>query len=85
MSPSSSSAATEGTAVTLKALGDAKLTDAETFQWVNLLQGHTMLMSLTNHRCLAATPNTPGPLSATATGPRPDRKDGACFTWKEQP
>ena len=47
------------------------------------MRGDTMLMSLTNHRYLSTTPNTPGPAAVTATGPRPDRKDGACFKWKE--
>ncbi len=31
---------------------------------------------------LATQPNSPGPVMATATGPQPDRKDGACFKWK---
>ena len=53
------------------------------FQWVNLMRGDTMLMSLTNHRYLATKPNTPGPVTATATGPTPARKGGACFKWKE--
>ena len=30
--------------------------DAESFQWVNLMRGDTMLMSLTNHRYLATKP-----------------------------
>jgi xylan 1,4-beta-xylosidase len=41
-----------------------------------------MLMSLVNHRYLATKLNEPGPVTASATGPRPDRKDGACFKWK---
>ena len=57
--------------------------EAESFQWVNLMRGDTMLMSLTNHRYLATKPNSPGPVTASAAGPRPDRKDGACFTWRE--
>ena len=69
--------------VVLKDLGDAKPSDAETFQWINLMRGDTMLMSLTNHRYLATKPNTPGPVTATATGPTPARKGGACFKWKE--
>ena len=35
-----------------------------------------MLMSLVNHRYLAAKPNEPGPVTVSATGSRPDRKDG---------
>ena len=66
----------------LKDLGNAKPGDAESFQWVNLMYGDTMLMSLTNHRYLATQPNEPGPVTATATGPTPARKGGACFKWK---
>lgn len=55
---------------------------AESFQWVNLMRGDTMLLSLTNHRYLASKPNTPGPATVTATGPRPARRGGACFKWK---
>jgi beta-xylosidase len=56
--------------------------EAESFQWINLMRGDTMLMSLVNHRYLATKPNNPGPVTVSATGPRPDRKDGACFKWK---
>lgn len=70
-------------AVILKDLGSAQARESESFQWVNLMRGDTMLMSLTNHCYLAATPNTPGPVTASATGPRPDRKGGACFKWKQ--
>jgi xylan 1,4-beta-xylosidase len=68
--------------VVLKDLARAVPGDAESFQWVNLLRGDTMLMSLTNHRYLATKPNNPGPVTVSAVGPRPDRKDGACFKWK---
>ena len=54
----------------------------ESFQWVNLMRGDTLLMSLTNHRYLAAKPNEPGPVAVSATGPRPARKGGAEFRWK---
>ncbi len=54
---------------------------AESFQWVNLMRGDTMLMSLVNHRYLSTTPNALGPVTDQATGPRPDRKGGACFKW----
>jgi len=70
------------TGVTLKDPAGKPPGDAESFQWVNLMRGDTMLMSLTNHRYLATRPNEPGPLLVSATGPRPDRKDGACFKWK---
>jgi beta-xylosidase len=68
--------------VILKDLADAKPTDAESFQWVNLMRGDTMLMSLTNHRYLATTPGASGPVTVSTTGPRPDRKDGSAFKWK---
>jgi hypothetical protein len=55
--------------------------DPESFQWVNLMRGDTMLMSLVKHRYLATKPNEPGPVTVSATGARPDRKDGACFKW----
>lgn len=69
--------------VFLKALGNAKPGDAESFQWVNLMHGDTMLMSLVNHRYLDTKPNPLGPVTASATGPDPARKGGACFKWKE--
>lgn len=69
--------------VILKDLGDKTPTDAESFQWVSLMRGDTMLMSLTNHRYLATEPDSPGRVTASATGPNPARKGGACFKWKE--
>jgi hypothetical protein len=74
------SAAEDG--VTLKELADKKPGDAESFQWVNLMRGDTMLMSLLNHHYLVTKPNEPGPVTATATGPSPARKKGECFKWK---
>ncbi|MBP7936283.1 MAG: family 43 glycosylhydrolase [Phycisphaerae bacterium] len=68
--------------VVLKDLADNAPGDAESFQWVNLMRGDTMLMSLTNHRYLATKPNSPGPVTISAAGARPDRKGGACFKWK---
>ncbi len=55
---------------------------AESFQWINLMRGDTMFMSLTNHRYLATKPNEPGPVTVTATGPHPARKGGSEFKWK---
>jgi hypothetical protein len=75
------SAAEDG--VTLRDLAGKAPGDAESFQWINLMRGDTMLMSLTNHRYLAAKPNAPGPVTATATGLRPARKGGECFKWKQ--
>jgi beta-xylosidase len=63
-------------------LANSKPGDAESFQWVNLMRGDTMLMSLTNHRYLATRPNTPGRVTATALGATPARKSGAEFKWK---
>jgi hypothetical protein len=74
------SAAEDG--VTLKDLAGKAPGDAESFQWINLMRGDTMLMSLVNHRYLASKPNAPGPVTATATGPSPARKGGAEFRWK---
>ena len=68
--------------VTLKDLAGKAPGDAESFQWVNLMRGDTMLMSLTNHRYLATRPNAPGPVTATALGATPARKSGAEFKWK---
>jgi beta-xylosidase len=74
------SAAEDG--VTLKELSGKTPGEAESFQWINLMRGDTMLMSLTNHRYLATRPNEPGLVTVTATGPRPARKGGECFKWK---
>jgi hypothetical protein len=71
----------EQTAV-LKDLAGQPPGDAESFQWINLMYGDTMLMSLVNHRYLATTPNKPGPATVSATGPTPARKGGECFKWK---
>jgi hypothetical protein len=68
--------------VALKDLAGKAPGDAESFQWVNLMRGDTMLMSLVNHRYLATKPNEPGAVTVSATGPRPDRKGGACFKWQ---
>jgi xylan 1,4-beta-xylosidase len=55
--------------------------DAETFQWVDMQRGDTLLMSLATHRYIVA-PATKGPVAADHPGPAPDRKDGSCFKWK---
>ncbi len=68
--------------VMLKDLGTAKPGDAESFQWVNLSRGDTMLMTLTNHQYLATKPDSPGPVTANALGASPARKSGAEFKWK---
>ena len=71
-----------GDLVSLKDLAGKKPGDAESFQWVNLMRGDTMLMSLVNHRYLATKPNEAGPVTVTCTGPTPARKGGECFKWK---
>jgi xylan 1,4-beta-xylosidase len=68
--------------IVLKSLGPGRPGNTESFQWVNLLRGDTMLMSLTNHRYLATQPNAPGPVTVTALGASPARKSGAEFKWK---
>jgi beta-xylosidase len=72
---------TANESVSLKELSKKTPGDAESFQWIKLMRGDTMLMSLINHRYLATKPNNPGPVTISATGPGPDRKDGACFKW----
>jgi xylan 1,4-beta-xylosidase len=71
-----------GEAVVLKDLSGQNPGKEESFQWVNLMRGDTMLMSLTNHRYLATKPNEPGPVTVSAAGPTPARKSGECFKWK---
>ena len=72
----------DGGSVSLQQAKASDLTDAEKFQWVNLMRGDTMLMSLTNHRYLATQPNSPGPVTVTSTGPTAARRSGAEFKWK---
>ncbi len=64
--------------VTLKA---GKPGNAETFQWVDLQRGETLLLSLATDRYVVA-PATGGAVAADHAGPSPGRKDGSCFTWK---
>jgi beta-xylosidase len=68
--------------IVLKVLEGKAPNESESFQWINLMRGDTMLMSLTNHRYLATKPNEPGPVTVAATGPTPARKGGECFKWK---
>ena len=72
----------DGEAAVLKDLASQPPGPAESFQWVNLMRGDTMLMSLTNHRYLAAEPTGPGLVTVTAAGPSPARRGGECFRWK---
>ncbi|MEZ4897256.1 MAG: glycoside hydrolase 43 family protein [Saprospiraceae bacterium] len=57
--------------------------DASTFQWVDMLDGSIMLMSLYNHRYLNVDPVAGSLCSADARGAQPDRKGGACFVWQK--
>jgi len=62
-------------------LKSGKPGDAETFQWVDLQRGDTLLMSLVTHRYIVYAP-APGEVAADHPGPAPDRKDGSCFQWR---
>ena len=55
--------------------------EASQFQWQDMLRGDLMLMSLYTHKYLFADPHAKSLCSADAPGARPDRKDGACFSW----
>jgi xylan 1,4-beta-xylosidase len=68
--------------VALKDIAGKAPGDAESFQWVNLMRGDTMLMSLTNHQYLATKPNSPGEVTVNALGASAARKSGAEFKWK---
>jgi beta-xylosidase len=57
-------------------------TDTTTFQWIDLQRGDLMLMSLTTNRYLRVGADEPSAVTATAIGPRPDRRGGACFHWE---
>ena len=72
----------DGERVVLKKMGKVRPGVAESFQWVNLMRGDTMLMSLTNHRYLSTKSDAPGPVTVTALGATAARKSGAEFTWK---
>jgi hypothetical protein len=73
--------ADQGNAV-LKDLSGRSPEAPESFQWINLMRGDTMLMSLAKHRYLTTKPNSPSPVMVTAAGPTPARKGGECFKWK---
>jgi hypothetical protein len=68
--------------VVLKDIAGKSPGEAESFQWINLMRGDTMFLSLTNHRYLTTKPKESGLVAATATGPSPARKQGECFKWK---
>lgn len=80
----------DGGFVTVKGLGlmaDVRIEpedqgQASIFQWQDMLRGDLMLMSLKTHRYLFADPFAGSHTSSDSPGTRPDRKDGACFSWK---
>jgi hypothetical protein len=74
--------ATEEAAV-LQDLAGKNPGTAESFQWVNLMRGDTLLLSLMNHRYLTTQPSAPGTVTVSATGPTAARKGGECFKWQQ--
>lgn len=84
------SVATKGF-VTVKNMGgmaevrieEKEMGTASTFQWIDMLKGDIMLMSLYTHKYLFVDPYAGSLCSADAEGARPDRKDGSCFIWFE--
>jgi hypothetical protein len=54
--------------------------ESETFQWVDLQRGDTLLLSLATHRYVAVEK---GAVRGDHAGPAPDRKDGSCFRIEE--
>lgn len=56
--------------------------DASLFQWIDMLRGDLMLMSLYTHKYLFVDPGQRSLTSADSPGTRPDRKDGSCFVWR---
>jgi beta-xylosidase len=75
------------TVVGLGLSGDVRLCKRESegslFQWQDMLRGQCMLLSLRTHRNVGLDPSTGEPYSAESPGARPDRKDGAVFSWAE--
>jgi hypothetical protein len=70
-------------AAVLKDLAGKNPGTAESFQWVNLMRGDTLLLSLMNHRYLDTQPSAPGTVTVSATGPTAARKGGECFKWQK--
>ncbi len=60
-------------------------TEDSLFQWQDLLRSQCMLLSVKTHRYVGLDPATGEPYSADSPGPRPDRRDGAVFSWSERP
>jgi beta-xylosidase len=64
-------------------LRSGRPTVSETFQWTETPYGDLILLSLATHRHLRVESGS-GVVTADHPGPRPDRKDGACFTWRQK-
>ncbi|MCB0688372.1 MAG: glycoside hydrolase 43 family protein [Saprospiraceae bacterium] len=56
--------------------------EASTFQWIEMVNGDVMLLSLYNHRYMRVDPRARSLCSADARGAQPDHKGGACFIWQ---
>jgi hypothetical protein len=54
--------------------------EAETFQWMETLDGDLILMSLATKRYLRVDPA--GRVLADSPGPRPDGNDGVRWRWR---
>jgi hypothetical protein len=63
-------------------IGPGGSAEATTFQWIDLLRGDLLLMSLANHHYLLAQPHAGSLTAADAPGPAPDRLNGVCFGWQ---
>ncbi|PTY07099.1 glycoside hydrolase [Opitutaceae bacterium EW11] len=66
----------------VKSPGDG---DGAVFQWVDMLRGQVMLLSLKTNRYLTIAPHVGELASADAPGAAADRKEGACFSWSVVP
>jgi beta-xylosidase len=55
--------------------------EAETFQWTENVYGDLNLLSVRTHRHLRFDANA-GAVFADSPGPKPDRNDGTCLTWR---
>ena len=61
-------------------LKKSKPAGSETFQWIETTYGDLILLSLATDCYIHVAPN--GAIYANHPGPKPDRKDGSCFSWQ---
>lgn len=61
-------------------LKKSKPAGSETFQWIETSYGDLILLSLATDCYIRVAPN--GAIYANHPGPKPDRKDGSCFSWQ---